>query len=441
MNIEQISSKLSDLRLEAVSNLSGFSQRSGGKIKATDFVSSFFQMVSHKKNTLASWALHLSMLLKKSVSDKAIDHKLQFKYVEFAKAVLEESLEHQSKKAINNKMKLQHLSSFNRVYIEDSVCVSLPSNVAAFFPGAHSSKGSVATARIQFRLDLKKNEYKRLELQSYRHSDAKFSPDILDAILANDLVIRDQGYWSLDVFEQIGQLGAYFISRYRYGVHLLCPQTEQNIDLLKVLKAKQRRGIFKVELEVLVGKNKKLPLRLVAIKAPEQIAQKRRRKAAKSRNKRVNYSKKYMQLLGWSIFVTNVPQERLSTEQIMEVYAMRWRIENLFKCWKSAGLKIEHLFEDKQSIRPPRAIITLYLLLSYLVLFFARWFSFFEYKIFEKYQQAISIFKFIDFAISFFEQLFNCPDLTLWMDMVAYHCKYDKRKDKQNMANLLYVLN
>ncbi|MEM8527669.1 MAG: hypothetical protein AAGG68_23710, partial [Bacteroidota bacterium] len=72
---------------------------------------------------------------------------------------------------------------------------------------------------------------------------------------------------------------------------------------------------------------------------------------------------------------------------------------------------------------------------------FARWFSFFEYKIFEKYQQAISIFKFIDFAISFFEQLFNCPDLTLWMDMVAYHCKYDKRKDKQNMANLLYVLN
>ena len=116
------------------------------------------------------------------------------------------------------------------------------------------------------------------------------------------------------------------------------------------MKAKQRNGIRRIELQVLVGKEKKLPLRLVAVEVPHQVAQKRRRKAAKSRNKRVSYSKKYMALLGWSIFVTNVEQEVLDAEQIMEVYGMRWRIENLFKCWKSSGLKIAQLFAEKQSM-------------------------------------------------------------------------------------------
>ncbi|MEL6988434.1 MAG: IS4 family transposase [Bacteroidota bacterium] len=441
MNEVQISSKIAELELEELAKASGFIQRSGGKITALDFVSSFFLMVSTGKNTLVNWAMRLSMLIKKAVSDKAIDHKLQFRQVEFSKQVLQASLESQSKKAISKAMKIRHLSAFDRVYVEDSVCVSLPDNVAEFFPGAFSVNGEVATARIQFRLELKTNRYEHLALQSYRHSDAKFAPNIISGLQVNDLVLRDQGYWSLDVFEKIIESKAYFISRYRHGVHLFDAQTGESIDLLKVLKAKQRNGIRRIELQILVGKEKKLPLRLVAVEVPHQVAQKRRRKAAKSRNKRVNYSKEYMALLGWSIFVTNVEQELLDAKQIMEVYGMRWRIENLFKCWKSAGLQIAQLFADKQSMRPPRAMITLYLLLSYLVLFFAKWFYFFERKVFEKYQRPISIFKFIDWVVSCFDSLFNSDDLTQWVDLVAYHCKYDKRKDRQNMGELLYVIN
>jgi len=40
-------------------------------------------------------------------------------------------------------------------------------------------------------------------------------------------------------------------------------------------------------------------------------------------------------LLGWAIFITNVPATRLSAQAVAQVYGLRWRIETIFKAWKS----------------------------------------------------------------------------------------------------------
>jgi IS4 transposase len=42
-----------------------------------------------------------------------------------------------------------------------------------------------------------------------------------------------------------------------------------------------------------------------------------------------------MALLDWTIFITNVPAEKLSPLQIAKIYGLRWRIEIVFKAWKS----------------------------------------------------------------------------------------------------------
>ena len=39
----------------------------------------------------------------------------------------------------------------------------------------------------------------------------------------------------------------------------------------------------------------------------------------------------------WTIFVTNVPGDRLSPEEIAVLYRARWQIELMFKRWKSLG--------------------------------------------------------------------------------------------------------
>jgi IS4 transposase len=40
-------------------------------------------------------------------------------------------------------------------------------------------------------------------------------------------------------------------------------------------------------------------------------------------------------LLGWAIYITNVPATRLSAQAVAQVYGLRWRIEIIFKAWKS----------------------------------------------------------------------------------------------------------
>ncbi len=42
-------------------------------------------------------------------------------------------------------------------------------------------------------------------------------------------------------------------------------------------------------------------------------------------------------MLDWNIYVTNVPAQRLSGEQVSRVYRLRWQVELLFKLWKMQG--------------------------------------------------------------------------------------------------------
>jgi hypothetical protein len=68
---------------------------------------------------------------------------------------------------------------------------------------------------------------------------------------------------------------------------------------------------------------------------PEHIANERRRKARNNRDRRCNPSKETLQLLGWQIFITNVERDIWDPPTVCKAYALRWRIEIIFKAWKS----------------------------------------------------------------------------------------------------------
>ena len=326
---------------------------------------------------------------------------------------------------------------FGKVYLEDSSCLKLPTNLASFFPGPYSHKGSCATAKIQLRLELLNEWYEGLWLQSYRDNDQKHSKDILSVLKAGDLVIRDLGYWSLKVFKQISECQAFFLSRYRHGVACLDTQSGEAFDLLALLKQRQRAGQVVIDIPILLGKKVQMPVRLVAIKTPEQVAQIRRRKAAKDRNWRTNHSKEYFELLGWTIFVTNVQAQPWSYKDVLKAYRLRWRIEMIFKCWKSKW-KLTQMFEYKQSLSPARVLISCLLFLVLLILFFVRWTMLFILLIYDQYQKWVSIFKFVDFVKEHFWELLQSKNLADFAPIVAYYHTYEKRKDRVNHLELLY---
>lgn len=54
-------------------------------------------------------------------------------------------------------------------------------------------------------------------------------------------------------------------------------------------------------------------------------------------------------LLDWAIYVTNLPREEFSAHKVSALYALRWRVEIVFKSIKSAGLRLDEALAGRKS--------------------------------------------------------------------------------------------
>ena len=439
INIERISAKLSRLSIEELAWQSGFNLRNSGKVTATDFVLGFLQMLSSGTNTLLAWASHISLLSGYPLSLSGLQKKLQFRHIKFCEGLLDKALHAQWQRDAWQEKCKGAFSSFANVILEDSSCFKLPGTLFDFFPGSKNKHGHGATARIQLRLNLLKGAYEKICLQSFRDNDQKYASDIVAQLSAKDLVIRDMGYFALPVFRQIIEAGAFFLSRLKYKTHILDPESGEAIDLLKKLRSLRRQGIDILDIRVLVGKKDKVPARLVAVKAPQQVEQARKRKANKNRSAKANHSKKYMEFLGWTILITNVQEDVWTPRKAMQAYGVRWYIEIIFKCWKS-GLGVQKLFEGKQSLTPPRAIITFYLALACLTILYAPLLQYFSIRVYQAYNKWVSPLKFAKFFRTALFDILEAPSLDRFLEHVARYCVYSERDDRKSMMECIYML-
>ena len=451
INELKITKKLSILNIDQGSKLTSFFKRKDGKITGEIYLLSFFMMLLSGGTTLLHWTLQISKLVDGlTLTEQGLDKKLQFRQVKFAKWLLLKSIQLQLKFNIKeseaNSLRPQELplDSFNRILLQDSTCVNVPKNLSEFFPSSFTKNGVNATARIQLTIDLLSDNYESISLGSFRDNDASSSADILEMIQTNDLILRDKGYWSLDVFAALDNRSCYFLSRLKYGVNLYDVVSQEKIDLNKILKKSKKNDTQTIDKEIVIGANHQLKVRLIAIRLPEEVAAERRRKARQDRHSKTNHSKDYYERLGWCIFITNIPQKMLNAEQIVKVYRLRWHIEIIFKVWKSK-FDFSKMFQ-KTSMKPSRAIITFYLLLAWLTLFFVYLYSYFLIKVFNKKKRFISIFnpdsyRDSEFLLVFMQdsskqaQLLERPDD--FIDIVASSCLYDKRSNK-NQMELIY---
>lgn len=439
INYQQITDKIQRLPIEELALQSGFEKRKPRKIDGLNFVAGFFMMLQTGGNSLSDWAKAISKLIVGLVSKQAVEKKLQFRQEAFAYQVLTAAL----KQSLNLGSHIQEsklFRFFNKVYLEDSTCLRLPSCLASFFPGPHSSKGPCASLRIQLRLELLNESYEGFYLQPYRDIDQKHAGVIVSILQAGDLVIRDLGYWAIKVFRAIVEKQAYFLTRYKYGTVCLDADSGQRIDLLQVLKKLDRKGIQVLDIPILLGKEDQLAVRLVAIKLTQEVYLTRRRKAEKDRCQSINHSKEYMELLGWAIFITNVSKQVWTFQNLIKAYRFRWRIEIVFKCWKSK-FYLKQLFADKKSISLARVTITCLLFLAFLTAFFVPWAAYFIRNVYRYTQKWVSILKFADFVKDRFLDFITTANLARFIPEVAYYCTYEKRKSRPNHLELLYTLN
>ncbi|RMD96269.1 MAG: IS4 family transposase [Bacteroidetes bacterium] len=438
ISMRQIKRKIGEQSINELAKSTGFQLREAKKIDGCSFFLGFIQMNQNDDTALNDWAKHIYQINGHDVSGQGVQKKLQFRHEPFAQQLLDYVLK---KAALQNRGPETALfKAFSKVLVEDSTCLSLPRNLSSFFPGPHSrTHDECATARIQLRLDLLSDSYDGVYVSSYRENDQSFAHQIVNELKGGELVIRDQGYFVLSAFREIIERNAFILSRLRYGTNVYDPESEQEIDLLKQLKAAKKAGKKVFDKKVLLGSEEKLPVRLVAIEAPKETLRRRRYKASKERNKKANHSSDYMQLLGWTIFITNVGEELWSYKDLIKAYEYRWRIEIIFKCWKSK-FNLDKFFEGRQSISPPRATITLYLMLAWLTLSIGSMFGYYVQRVYEEKQKFLSLWKFCDFAKERFWELFQAKDIDSFIDELARYYSHEKRRGRPSYLENLYEI-
>src|SRR5580700_6669926 len=417
---------LANLPLLALARRCGLVRRPPRKVHPLAFLQTSCLLSLVPNVSLSGWAGLWSLLNAQTLSKQAVAKRFSPAAVAFLKETL---------RALMSGLCLQPLAgpgflrSFQRVLLQDRTCVALPQKLAAEFPGAFShSHGRSATLKIQAVYDLIAQSCVSFSLGSFSQNDQRASPSILAVARAGDLVIRDLGYAVLDVFQQFQAQGIYFLSRWLPGTTVLDPQTGQKLDLLAKL-----RTLGRWEGPVLLGQEKRVPARLVALPVPELVAAERRRKLNASRDRRSQPSSARLALCGWDIFITNVSPAVWPPEALPAVYAMRWRIEILFKAWKR-HVRLEALTAGSAQ----QAEVLIYGRLIWICLFHVSFVGT------HGPSPALSIMKLAAWSQSF---LLPCllamqgvPIGQNLLPLIAYQCRYEKRRKRKNFHQKLFAL-
>jgi len=435
IHVKTIDRYLAQVDLDKIALTSKFYQRKPQKINAFLFVKSLCYAVYQDLFSYSKLAFLLG-LLGANVSKQGVSERINRYAVVFMKQVLNAVIN--SISGIDPVYKTGAFKSFRRVYLQDSTNLSLPEHLSEFYPGSkNQSNKKCAGMKIQAVFNLINERLSDFSLSSFRRNDQAASKDILRLIKKNDLVIRDLGYFAIPVFEKLINMGAFFLSRFRNDVALYQPGSGKRINLLALLKKHSS-----LDIEVLLGAKHRLPVRLVALPVPDNIANERRRKAKKNRDRRCNPSKETLQLLGWQIFVSNVGRDIWDPTTIQKVYAIRWRIEIIFKAWKS------HLSLNKipQTVNKNQLDVYIY---SHLlnIIFFHVFFDHLNQYMIARHNRSISMLKIAPLFDQITRYIFLLSDTpngkpigNLLEQLLLRHCCYEKRKKRSNHYEQLEFL-
>lgn len=303
---------------------SGFQQRQSGKISPVDFFNYFCYESMQGTLSYNDLAAKIQAQTGSDASRQAYHQRMGPACVSFFEKVLSYLMGQKTSYPF-----LQFPSGkYKRILLQDSTVLRLPERLFESFSGVKNAHKSVCNARVQCVYDLISQEFIKYSIDPFSKNDLAATYDI--PAKEGDLIIRDRGYFTVGVMTKLKkQDNAHSIFRYKHKTIFYDPESGQELNLLDYLRL--HGSIDKV---VLAGKEKQHRLRLVAVPVPEEVANLRRMKAKKESSSK-KPSIELRQLMSWSIFVTTIMDPNFTFSFFAALYGLRWRIENIFKTWKS----------------------------------------------------------------------------------------------------------
>jgi hypothetical protein len=401
---------------------SGFCIRKNQKLKPKLLVLSFLNMISTGKNTYPKWAQQFGTMTGKTVSKQGIWKRVNKRFVIFLHLLITYSFQ---KKICISTVEKRELK-FKKIHIQDSTTLRLPEWLSWCYPGTVSRGKITSQLKIQTIYDINNSNFEFFALTPFTQNDQSRTTDINRIAKSKDLVLRDLGYFSIESFRTLDNNGIYYISKLKFGVTLYDLETGIQINLIKKLTRNNH-----IDQWVYLGSDKKIKVRIVAIKLHHEHATARKQKAKNDRDRRLNHNENYYKLLEYNIYITNIPQSDCNAKDIMRHYQLRWRIETIFKCWKSNNY-LQQLIPSNVSLSKERVEASILLSLFSILIFSHRIFQLVE-KIWNNYELgAISIQKLTSFINDNFKFIFDPRNENEILTFIQYYCCYDIRSDRWN---------
>ena len=310
---------------------SGFFKRKPRKLTAQGFVKAVLHATASSLTSFASIALNTGDEGAEPCSPQNISKRCGACAVEFMRKVLGHAIAFTAPASA----RLEPAGVFKRVFVQDSSLIRFHDSVRAHFPAVSSTENDKAMLRLQFAYDYKSGRTIFAIPSAYARTDAAASPDVLDWLEPGDLCLRDMGYYKAELFEKMDAKGVFYLSRLKPEVKIPQGNDQSPIGLDEFLR-RVPGPIF--DKTIRVGSKRDFVTRVVAVRVPKKIAAERRRKlrSTASRRNKVPSALK-LALADWTVFVTNIPEETASAEDLYKLYGLRWHVELVFKALKGNG--------------------------------------------------------------------------------------------------------
>ena len=331
--------------LDRLSKDTGFIKRKS-KINAQTFLA-FNTFLSNDMcdKSLSTLCGRLAAQYNISISPQALNERFNEYSVAFMQEVFNCMMIKQNKVLQNENKKL----NFNRILINDATSYVLPAKFCNEFKGS-GGVSSKAAIKIQLQYDLLTGSFICCDTYGGTSSDSNYVEVMDNHTKAGDLRLSDLGYYKIDYLKKIDDKKAFFISKLKSTSAVYqknpSPNIRKNgtivksseyikIDIFEIIKPLADGETMEIK-DIYIGSKKELKSRLIITKLSEKNKQKRKNKHL-SEVKR-NRSQINDRSTAWTeinVYITNVPEKILATEQIHYIYSLRWQIEIMFKVWKS----------------------------------------------------------------------------------------------------------
>ncbi len=362
-------------RAKELERETGFVERSTAQLDGPTFVqTTVFGWLDTPEASYAQLR-HVAASLGVPVSSQAVEQRFGTESAALLREVLQEAVgEVLSSEASAPEL----LRRFNGVYVQDGTIISLPPELRDEWRGCGGStpEAGQSSMRVQVRLDLAQGGMQGPWLQEGRAAER--SGEAHEAPLPQGCLYNvDAGYFTLTEMRAHGRAGCYWLTPDPNARTLLIDERGQCWDLVSFLGAQTGD---EVDVQVFLGKSERLPVRLIARRVSPEQAERRRtnanrekdvkskgvqrpnerkRRVAGDKRKRPRKHKKTgkarLQLLEWTILITNVPQALLTVDEALVLARCRGPLELCWKLWKQVG-KVD----TWRSAKPYRILTEIY---------------------------------------------------------------------------------